>query len=67
MKSTNVKRLGGWTTAALLSLTPMHTQALDLTVVVGYGANYTDNTELTPNNEVAEWIQTPQAVGGIGP
>jgi hypothetical protein len=35
--------------------------ALELTLQAGYGAEYTNNTALTPNNENSEWIQTPQA------
>lgn len=57
-----IRRPDVWAAAALVGLLPTHVHALDLSVLVGYGANYTDNTQLTPNDEVAEWIQTPRAI-----
>jgi hypothetical protein len=43
-----------------LAMICAHAHAFDLTVQAGYGAEYTNNTAQTANNEVGEWIQTPQ-------
>ncbi len=36
-----------------------HAYGVDLNVQAGYTAEYTNNTALTPDNEISEWIQIP--------
>jgi hypothetical protein len=42
-----------------------YAHAVELHVEAGYEAEYTDNTALSANNEVSEWIQTPQITVGL--
>jgi hypothetical protein len=43
------------------SIVAASAQALEITANVGYQAEYTDNTEQTPDDEINEWIQSPEA------
>ncbi len=47
--------------AAVLAAIAVGAHAFDLTLEVGDAIEYTNNTALTPNNEISEWIQTPEA------
>jgi hypothetical protein len=48
-----------------LGVISCYAYAIDLHVEAGYEAEYTDNTALSANNEVSEWIQTPQITVGL--